>query len=60
MEALGLPLLRLFHKIARSRCKYWVYPMKMFFHATPKEIFHHYGLDYEGIYSAALNLLKIK
>jgi transketolase len=35
-------------------------PDENVFHATPKEIFHHYGLDYEGIYSAALNLLKIK
>ncbi len=29
-------------------------------HATSKEIFHHYGFDYEGIFTAALNLLKTK
>lgn len=27
-------------------------------HATPLEVFHHYGFDYEGIYAAALELLE--
>lgn len=27
-------------------------------HATPLEVFHHYGFDYEGIYAAALQLLE--
>lgn len=27
-------------------------------HASPLEVFHHYGFDYEGIYAAALQLLE--
>lgn len=27
-------------------------------HASPLEVFHHYGFDYEGIYAAALRLLE--
>ncbi|MBR7065648.1 MAG: transketolase family protein [Prevotella sp.] len=27
-------------------------------HASPAEVFHHYGFDYQGIYEACLELLK--
>lgn len=27
-------------------------------HASPLEVFHHYGFDYEGIYAAALQMLE--
>ena len=27
-------------------------------HASPAEVFHHYGFDYQGIYEACLDLLK--
>ena len=27
-------------------------------HASPSEVFHHYGFDYQGIYEACLELLK--
>lgn len=27
-------------------------------HASPLEVFHHYGFDYEGIYAAALELVQ--
>ena len=27
-------------------------------HASPLEVFHHYGFDYQGIFEAALNLLR--
>ena len=29
-------------------------------HAKPLEVFHHYGIDYEGIYKAALELVADK
>lgn len=27
-------------------------------HATPREVFHHYGFDFQGIYQASLDILK--
>jgi transketolase len=27
-------------------------------HASPLEVFRHYGFDYQGIYQAALEIIK--
>ncbi len=27
-------------------------------HASPREVFHHYGFDYQGIYQACIDILK--